>query len=106
MKFAKIAATTLIIALGASAAIAQTATTPTAPTAPVAPKAAVTPSTTPPAAPAVVPPKAAATNPAMKTATTPEGKACSAEADTKNLHGKERVKFRKACIKGMMAKKS
>jgi hypothetical protein len=31
---------------------------------------------------------------------TPEGQACSAEADAKNLHGKERKKFRAACMKG------
>ena len=32
-----------------------------------------------------------------KTATTPEGVECSKQADAKNLHGKERVKFRAKC---------
>ena len=27
-------------------------------------------------------------------------KTCSAQADTKNLHGKDREKFRRACMKG------
>lgn len=31
---------------------------------------------------------------------TAESKACSAQADTKNLHGKDRQKFRRACMKG------
>jgi hypothetical protein len=31
---------------------------------------------------------------------TPESKACSAQADTQGLHGKDREKFRRACLKG------
>jgi hypothetical protein len=31
---------------------------------------------------------------------TPISKACSAQADTKKLHGKEREKFRAQCMKG------
>ncbi len=31
---------------------------------------------------------------------TPESKACSAQADAKGLHGKDRQTFRRACLKG------
>lgn len=34
-----------------------------------------------------------------KKATTPAGIKCSADADAQNLHGKERRKFRSACIR-------
>ena len=33
----------------------------------------------------------------------PISKACSAQADAKNLHGKPRDKFRRACMKGAKA---
>ena len=100
MNFIKLVAVAAIIACGTTAAFAQ-ATAPAPSTAPVAPKApaAMTP---PPAAPsAATAPKAA--NPAQKTATTPEGQACSAEADAKNLHGKERSKFRSKCVRAAKA---
>lgn len=35
----------------------------------------------------------------QKAPTTEAGKKCSADADAKNLHGKERQKFRRACIR-------
>lgn len=56
--------------------------------------------TTPPPAPTA--PKAAAPAPKKsvpKKATTPAGIKCSADADAKGLHGKERRKFRSACIR-------
>jgi psiF repeat len=96
MKFVKLTAAAFALALGATAAIAQTATTPVAPAAPKAPVVATTP------APTATAPAAAATTAkksALKQAKTPEGAACSAEADAKNLHGKERKKFRAACMK-------
>ena len=97
MNFIKIAAAAAFVALGASVAIAQTATTPSTPVAPKAP-AASTPAPTAPAGTAMAPKKAG-----QKQATTPEGQACSAEADAKNLHGKDRTKFRNKCIKDMKA---
>jgi hypothetical protein len=47
----------------------------------------------------------APTQPATTTAVgrkpaTPESKACSAQADAKGLHGKDRQTFRRACLKG------
>ena len=39
-----------------------------------------------------------------KVATTEIGKQCSAEADAKGLHGKERQKFRRACAKAAKSK--
>lgn len=92
MTVTKIIAAAAIAAFTATAAFAQTApaTTPAAPKAPVV-------STTP--APTATAPKAG-----QKKASTPEGQACSAEADAKNLHGKERVKFRSKCIKDKKAK--
>ncbi len=94
MKFVKLTAAALSIAFGATVAMAQTATTPAAPVAPKAPVAATTP------APTVTAPAAtAAKKGAQKQAKTPEGQACSADADAKNLHGKERKKFRAACMK-------
>jgi psiF repeat len=52
----------------------------------------------------------AASEPAAKTAKTekahsPESLDCSKQADEKGLHGKERKKFRSACIKEAKAKK-
>jgi hypothetical protein len=96
MTFMKLTAAALSLALGASVAMAQTATTPGAPVAPKPPVAATAP------APTVTAPAAAAKKGA-KQAMTEEGKACSAEADVKNLHGKERKKFRAACMKGKTA---
>lgn len=62
-------------------------------------------------APTTAPAMAAETPKAKKTKTastgsvgrkpmTPESKACSAQADTKGLHGKDREKFRRECLKG------
>lgn len=58
--------------------------------------------TTPPAPATASPPSAAKTAPAAKTAKakpemSAESKECSAEADAKGLHGKERQKFRAKC---------
>ena len=50
------------------------------------------------AAPATPAPAATAAKKAEK-ARTPESMECSTEADSKGLKGKERKKFRKACIK-------
>jgi hypothetical protein len=52
----------------------------------------------------------AASEPAAKTekaakAHSPESLDCSKQADEKGLHGKERKKFRSACIKEAKAKK-
>jgi Skp family chaperone for outer membrane proteins len=99
MKFLKLTAAALSLALGASVAMAQTATTPAAPVAPKPPVAATAPAPTAPAAAATAVKKGA---PAMQ-AKTEEGRACSAEADAKNIHGKERKKFRAACMKGKTA---
>jgi hypothetical protein len=78
MKFtSSLAIAGMVALLGASAAMAQM--TPAKPAAPAAPAAAK------PAAPA----------PAMdKMAISKE---CSSQADAKNLHGKERKKFRESC---------
>ncbi len=97
MTFMKLTAAALSLALGASVAMAQTATTPAAPVAPKPPVAATAPAPTAPAAAATAAKKGA------KQAMTEEGKACSAEADAKNIHGKERKKFRAACMKGKTA---
>jgi psiF repeat len=92
-------AATVALVIGSVAAIAQTA--PAAPAAPVAPKAAAPAATAPAPAAAATAAKPAAAN--LKKASTPEGQACSADADAKNLHGKERKKFRAACMKGKTA---
>jgi hypothetical protein len=97
MNFVKLTAAALSLALGVSVAMAQTATTPTAPVAPKAPVAATAPAPTAGAPAAAT--TAAKKGPALKKSTTPEGQACSADADAKNLHGKERKKFRAACMK-------
>lgn len=94
MTIAKIVAAVAVAAFTATAAFAQTAPTTT----PAAPKAPVV-STAPPATTMTTAPKAG-----QKKATTPEGQACSAEADAKSLHGKDRQKFRNKCIKDMKAK--
>jgi uncharacterized protein YkwD len=107
MNILKLTAAALSLALGASVAMAQTATTPTAPVAPKAPAVAVTAPAPTAAAPTAAAPTAAAPaakkGAALKKAMTPEGQACSTEADAKNLHGKERKKFRATCMKGKMA---
>lgn len=97
MTITKLIAAAAIAGMTVSAAFAQTApaTTPTAPKAPVV-------TTTPP--PATTTTTTTAPKAGQKKASTPEGQACSAEADAKNLHGKDRVKFRSKCIKDMKAK--
>jgi hypothetical protein len=62
---------------------------------PQAPPAA-TPKAAEPAAKAATPPKSG-----QKKASTPEGIECSAQADAKNLHGKERKTFRTKCIRDL-----
>ena len=47
----------------------------------------------------------AASEPAAKMARSSESLDCSKQADDKGLHGKERKKFRSACIKEARAKK-
>ena len=94
----KIIATSLVsgllaLGLSAGAALAQGATT-TAPSSTPAVKPPVT-ATIPPVG---TPPVAAKAKGIPKAASTPEGIECSSQADAKNLHGKERVKFRKKCI--------
>ena len=77
------------LVLSAGLAFAQT---------PQAPAAAT------PKAPAAAAPKAADTKTSKgvpKTATTPEGKECSKQADEKKLHGKERKSFRAKCIRDL-----
>ena len=90
----------LSIGLAAVLVSASIATAQTAPQAPpvATPKAVQAP---PVAAPKVTEPAKAgesAVKGVPKKATTPEGIECSAQADAKNLHGKERTKFRKKCI--------
>lgn len=84
-----IGAAALLLTLGVAAA-----QTPQAPPAaqPKAPPAAAAPKT---AEPAKADTKAKGV---PKKATTPEGIECSKQADEKNLHGKERKKFRSKCI--------
>ena len=88
-----------LVALGLSTGLAF-AQAPTAGTTPLPGGTSVPPPkstvVTPP--PATVPPVKAKSAGARKQALTPEGQACSAEADTQNLHGASRVKFRKKCI--------
>ena len=99
---ASLAAALLIGA--ASITLAQTQPTP-APSTP--PPAVTAPPLTPPVAKtrpspggggAVVAPVARKKAAVPKTATTPEGVTCSAEADAKGLKGKERRRFRSKCI--------
>jgi hypothetical protein len=70
--------------LSASLAVAQT------PPPAAAPKAAAAPAKAAPAVKGV-----------PKKASTPEGIACSAQADEKKLHGKERKSFRAKCIRDL-----
>jgi hypothetical protein len=53
-----------------------------------------------PPAPATPAPAAATSAPAMTDAKKAKSKECSAEADAKGLHGKERKKFREECKHG------
>jgi hypothetical protein len=84
-----------LLAFGLSAGIAF-AQAPAAP-------ATTAPAVAKPAMPAPAAPAATVAKPAAKvagvpkTASTPEGVECSKQADAKNLHGKERVKFRAKC---------
>ena len=89
----KILTTTLasgLLALGLSAGLAL-AQAPAPGAATPAPGATLPPG----AKPAVSAP--AKSVGAQKTAQTPEGIECSKQADAKNLHGKERIKFRAKC---------
>lgn len=63
---------------------------------------------TAPQAPPAAAPKAAAApaKSGQKKATTPEGIECSTQADAKNLHGKERKKFRAKCISDLKKAKA
>jgi hypothetical protein len=83
-----LAAVALAFALSTGAAVAQTAT-----------------GTATPPKPATAAPATTTTAPTAKIGTpkTPESAACSKEADAKNLHGKERKKFRASCIKAAKA---
>lgn len=63
--------------------------------------------TAPQAPPAATPkPAAAAPKTGQKKASTPEGIECSNQADAKNLHGKERRKFRAKCISDLKKAKA
>ncbi|WP_448952857.1 PsiF family protein [Labrys neptuniae] len=79
MKIGTLLTSAVIAGFLATSALAQTAPAPAAPTAPAA--------TTAPA-------KAK-----TKAPQSPTSQACSAQADAKGLHGKERQKFRSACKK-------
>jgi hypothetical protein len=85
--YTKLVAAAAALAISACVVSAQTTAPAPAPATP-APKAATTAPTTPPKK-AFVP----------KKATTPAGIKCSADADAKGLHGKERRKFRSTCIR-------
>lgn len=98
-------AAALALAMVSGSAMAQTTAAPakTAPATTAPAKAAPAPTTTAPAttAPAKAAPTTAApvkADPA-KAARSELSLKCSAEATAKNLHGKERKKFRKACMK-------
>lgn len=89
MRFVRTFTAAAIVALISANAMAQTATPSTTTT---------TPATTAPAATAkttVTTTKQKAAQPAQ----TEVSKACSAQADAKGLHGKERSKFRSQCKK-------
>ena len=85
-------AAALALAIGTAGALAQTtpSTTATKPG-----TTTTTPSTTT-VKKAAVP----------KVATTEAGKKCSADADAKKLHGAERRKFRRSCVKDFKAGKN
>ena len=81
-------------ALSAFAALAIFAGTAFAQTTPAKPVAPVVP-----AKPAVTAPVVATPAPASADDKQAKSKACSAQADAKGLHGKERKKFREECKK-------
>lgn len=89
MKLIPLATAALILASGAVSAQTTSAPAPTKPavTAPAAPAAST------------AKPKAAAAGPA-KAERSAKSLDCSKQADAKTLHGKERKKFRAACMKG------
>ena len=90
MRFVRTFTAAAIVALISANAMAQTATTTTTP--------ATTTTTTAPATTTKT--TAATTKPKVaKPAQTEVSKACSAQADAKGLHGKERSKFRSQCKK-------
>ncbi|SDN88129.1 PsiF family protein [Phyllobacterium sp. OV277] len=98
MKLVATLAAGAILAFVGTSAMAQTAAPAT--TAPAATTTAPAPTTTAPAAttkPATTMMKKATT--ATTPAKTAISKACSAQADAKGLHGKERHKFRSDCKK-------
>ena len=86
--------TSLLISATLACAMATSAFAQTAPAAPAAP-AAAKPAVAAPATPA----KPAAAKPAQAERSA-KSIDCSKQADTKNLHGKERKKFRETCMKG------
>lgn len=92
MRFVKTFTAAAIVALIGTGAMAQTATTPSTTT--------TTPSATT-TAPAATTNSAGTTTKqkAMKPVQSEVSKACSAQADAKGLHGKERSKFRSQCKK-------
>ncbi len=89
----KIPTLALVALFGLVSASASFAQTP-APAKPAAPAAAAP--AAPAAAPAAAPMKMGAAEKAAMS------KKCSADADAKGLHGKERKKFREACKEGKM----
>ncbi len=104
MKFSTlVTSTAMALVISAGAAFAQA--TPTAPSStqpkPAAPATTAAPSPT--ATPSVKPmTRTAKVKKALKSgkARSEASLACSSEANTKNLHGKERKTFRKKCIAG------
>lgn len=91
MRIVAIFAATAVIALIGTGAMAQTTTTPSTTT--------TTPMTTNKPAATMKTPATTAKPKATTTAQTDISKACSAQADAKGLHGKERSKFRAQCKK-------
>ncbi len=87
--------------LMASAVDAQTAATTTTPAAKSTTK--TTKAMKPAASTTAMSSSASSSTPAKASGRKPqtaESKACSAQADAKNLHGKDRQKFRRGCMKG------
>lgn len=78
------------------AALLMTATLAVAQTAPGTAPPATAPKAAPPAAA-----KAPVAKGVPQKASTPEGIACSAQADEKKLHGKERKSFRSKCVRDL-----
>lgn len=85
MRFLPAVTTALVVAFIGTSAMAQTTTAP---------------ATTTQMAPAAKPATTTTVKPKTTTTTqTDVSKACSAQADAKGLHGKERSKFRSECKK-------